>query len=104
VIPELVGAVSGCIVCQNALDHCEDALAILDVLASYAAPGCYFLLWTDIWHLHGVDAGHRNITRSAHAMDCVLRGFGFDIMGETATVRPPGECIEYGRLARKRAA
>jgi hypothetical protein len=101
-VADLVGAVDGCIVCRNALDHCEDPLGVLDVMAQYAAPGCWLLLWTDIWHLQGLDAGHHNITRSVRVMDKLLEGLGFDIVRAAAPVRNPIEYMEYGRLATKR--
>lgn len=101
-IPALFGKVDGCIICQNALDHCEDPLAIVSTLSEYAAPGCYFLLWTDIWHLAGLDAGHRNIIRSIKAMDSLLNGLGFEILQNGADIRKADEYVEYGRIARKR--
>jgi hypothetical protein len=101
-IPELRGAVDGSIICRNALDHTEDPLGVLAAIAQYAAPGCYLLLWTDIWHLRGLTIGHRNITKSPAAMDALLDGLGFDIVQSGAPMRSPGEFIEYGRLARKR--
>ena len=100
-IPALYGKINGCIICQNALDHCEYPLAILRMLSEYAASGCYFLLWTDIWHLAGVDAGHRNITRSTKAMDSLLNGLGFEILQNGGNIRNADEYIEYGRIARK---
>lgn len=102
VIAALRGAVDGAIVCQNALDHAEDPLAILDAISEYAAPGCYFLFWTDIWHLRGTDIGHRNITRSAAVMAKLVDGLGFEIIKPGTTVRPADETIEFGCLARKR--
>jgi SAM-dependent methyltransferase len=103
VVQELVGAVDGCIVCRNALDHTDDPLTVLNNIADYALPGCYFLFWTDLWHLGGLDEGHRNITRSAPVMDRLLKGLEFEILKDGATVRSAAEqYIEYGRLARKR--
>ena len=101
VIPELRGKIDGAIICRNALDHTEDPLSVLAAIAQYAAPGCYLLLWTDIWHLGGVTIGHRNITKSVAAMDALL--IGFDLIQNGATIRAAGEFREYGRLARKRA-
>ena len=101
VIDELVGRVDGVVVCRNALDHTDDPLRILWNVARYAAPGCYFLFWTDIWHLAGLDDGHRNITRESRVMDGLLSGLGFEFLKEGASIRDPDEYIEYGRLARK---
>jgi hypothetical protein len=103
VISELKGAIDGSIICRNALDHTNDPLAVLAAISQYAAPGCYFLLWTDIWHLHGLTIGHRNITKSVAAMDALLVGLGFDIIQDGASIRAPHEFIEYGRVARRRA-
>jgi hypothetical protein len=102
VVPELLGTVDGCIVCRNALDHTYDPLAVLNNIADYSRAGCYLLFWTDLWHLAGLDDGHRNITQSTPLMDKLLSGMGFDILKKGAEVRGGGEYIEYGRLARKR--
>ena len=103
-IPTLFNAVDGLIVCRNAIDHCEDPFSVLANISAYAAPGCYFLFWTDIWHLDGPDAGHRNITKSAAFMDMAIHGLGFRILRPSDLVRPPGECIEYGCVAVKSPA
>jgi hypothetical protein len=102
IVEPLRGAVDGCIVSRNALDHMEDPLAALTALAEYAAPGCYLLLWSDIWHRDGGDIGHRNITKSPAALDKMLDGLGFAIVQNGAAVRNSDDCIEYSRLARKR--
>lgn len=101
-VEELRGAIDGCIVSRNALDHMDDPLAALETIAEYAASGCYLLLWTDIWHVDGGDVGHRNITRSANVLDKMLDGLGFDIVQKGASIHESGGYIEYGRLARKR--
>lgn len=102
VVQELVGTVDGAIVCRNALDHAEDPMAILNNLSDYAAPGCFLLFWTDLWHLEGPDAGHRNITRSTRAMDRFLKGLGFNVLKASPPVRgEPERYLEYGVLARK---
>jgi hypothetical protein len=100
-ISKLTNAVYGLIVCRNAIDHCEDPLLVLANISAYAAAGCYFLFWTDIWHLDGPDAGHRNITRSRAFMDMAIEGLGFRILRHSKEVRTPGECIEYGCVAHK---
>jgi hypothetical protein len=102
IVEALRGAVDGCIVSRNALDHMDDPLAAIATIAEYAAPGCYLLLGTDIWHLDGGDVGHRNITRSARVLDGMLDGLGFEILQNGAGVRNSDQYIEYGRLARKR--
>jgi hypothetical protein len=101
-VESLRGAVDGCIVSRNALDHMEDPLAALEAIGAYAAPGCYLLLWSDIWHRDGGDVGHRNITKSATALDKMLDGLGFDIVQNGAGLRNPDQYTEYSRLARKR--
>lgn len=102
IIEPLRGAVDGCIVSRNALDHMEDPLAALAALGEYAASGCYLLLWSDIWHRDGGDIGHRNITKSPAALDKMLDGLGFAIVQNGANLRDSDDCIEYSRLARKR--
>jgi hypothetical protein len=101
-IDDLIGKVDGFIVCQNALDHSEDPLSIMHNISEYAAPGCYLLIWTDIWHLQGLDAGHRNITKNSVAFDKVLMGMGFEIIQTSKNIRDQNEYIEYGRIAVKK--
>jgi SAM-dependent methyltransferase len=103
-IPSLVNAIGGLIVCRNAIDHCEDPLSVLANISTYAAPGSYFLFWSDIWHLDGTDAGHRNITKSRGFMDMAIAGLGFRVLRPSKQVRPSGECIEYGCVAVKQPA
>jgi hypothetical protein len=98
---ELIAAIDGAIICRNALDHCEDALTILYNLSRYATAGCYFLLWTDTWHLDGVDDGHHNITKSPEVLNALLSGLGFDVIKNVKPVRESGY-IEYGCVALKR--
>lgn len=99
---ELVGQVDGFIVCQNTLDHCEDPLAILDNISSYACPGAYLLFSSDLWHLRGTDEGHRNITRSVPLMDRLLQAMGFEILVSDIKFRNSPDYLEYGRVARKK--
>jgi hypothetical protein len=101
-VESLRGAVDGCIVSRNALDHMDDPLAALEAIGAYAASGCYLMLWSDIWRRAGGDVGHRNVTKSAPALDKMLDGLGFAIVQNGANVRNSDECIEYSRLARKR--
>jgi SAM-dependent methyltransferase len=101
VIDRLLGQVDGLIVCRNALDHCEDPLAVLQNIADYAAPGCWLFLWTDIWHVAGTDAGHHNITRSHKMMTSLIHGLGFDILQMGRAIRDPAEYLEFGCIARK---
>jgi len=102
IVEALRGAVDGCIVSRNALDHMEDPLTALEAIGAYAAPGCYLLLWSDIWHRGGGDVGHRNITRSAGVMDKILDGLGFDMIRTGINLHDSDERVDYGRLARKR--
>ncbi len=92
--------VNGCIICQNTLDHTDDPLLILNVISDYATDGCYLLLWTDIWHLAGLDRCHRNITKSRTAMKKILNGFGFEIIRIAKSIRDPNKYVEYGCIAR----
>jgi hypothetical protein len=101
-VETLRGAIDGCIVSRNALDHMADPLAALEAIGAYAEPGCYLLLWSDIWHADGGDVGHRNITRSTRALDQMLDGLGFEILQNGASFHRAEGDIDYGRLARKR--
>lgn len=100
-VEDLVGKIDGCIITRNCLDHCEDPLAVLDTISRYAAPGCWLLLWTDIWHLQGLDEGHHNITHSTSAMDALIAGLGFEVLQHSDNIRRNDEFLEYGCVARK---
>ena len=91
----------GSLICRNCLDHCEDPFAVLFNISEYAAPGCYLLLWSDIWHLAGTDPGHHNLTKTEAMMDKIISGLGFEILRICSKIRDPSEYVEYGRLARK---
>jgi hypothetical protein len=93
--------VDGSLICRNCLDHCEDPFAVLFNISEYAAPGCYLLLWSDIWHLAGTDPGHHNLTKTEAMMDKIISGLGFEILRICSKIRDPSEYVEYGRLARK---
>jgi hypothetical protein len=98
---ELIGTVDGFITTRNALDHCQDWLAVVNAISEYAAPGCWLLIWTDLWHLEGHDEGHHNITKSVDAMDKLLKGMGFQILKHGQLIRKPNEFLEWGRLAKR---
>lgn len=100
-IPELVGAIDGAIICRNTLDHCADPMRVLENIGAYAKPGCYLLLWTDLWHLHGSGEGHRNITKDKEGFEKSIRELGFEILYSFDGVRQDGSTIEYGCRARK---
>lgn len=102
IIPKLRGAIDGAIICRNALDHMEDPLGVLNAISEYAAPGCYLLFWTDIWHNGGTDIGHRNITRSIDVMPKIITGLGFEIQKTCTDVRSDDAAIEYGCVALKK--
>ncbi len=90
------GLIDGVVICRNAIDHAEDPLKILVNISDYAAKGCYFLFWTDIWHILPPDAGHRNITRSAEVIEALLKGLGFKRLHYIEPQHDREEHIEYG--------
>jgi len=100
VIDELRGAIDGAIVCRNTLDHCDNPFLVLSNIAAYAKPGCQLLLWTDLWHPSGHDAGHRNIIREKKAFEQQLNALGFDILYSFEDRERP--TINYGCRAKKR--
>lgn len=100
-IPELLGAIDGAIICRNVLDHRADPMLVLENVAAYAAPGCYLLLWTDLWHLRGHDEGHRNITKDNEGFEKRIRDLGFEILYSFDGVRQDSSTIDYGYRARK---
>ena len=97
-IDELVGKVDGMIYFQNALDHTDDPLSILDNVSEYAMPGCYLIFFSDIWHIIPPNAGHRSITRSVPIMDKLFRGMGFRKVFTRKPIRDASKWIEYGAV------
>ena len=104
VIPELVGKIDGSIVCRNTLDHASDPWKILENMGIYAAEGCTLLLWTDIWHLKPLDAGHRNIIEDPVVFEDKIKELGFDIVRKLPDIGDHRPTIHYGCVAIKRAA
>lgn len=100
-IPEYDHAVDGMIICRNALDHCADPLKVLTNLGRYATSGCYLLLWTDLWHIHGTDDGHRHIMKDPKKFKQLVEDMGFVIEYEFDDLRKNGATIDYGCRARK---
>ena len=100
-IRALASAIDGAIVCRNALDHARDPYAILSNIASYAAPECRLLLWTDLHHLGQRDNLHTDITDDRDGFRRHVGQLGFEILGET-TPRMGRNTIEFGCLAMKR--
>lgn len=79
-IKELAHTIDGAIICRNTLGHREDPMAVLQSISDYAAPGCVLLLWTDLRHPKGRDAGHRNITKDSAGFERVVITRGFDVL------------------------
>jgi len=90
--------VDGMIFFQNALDHTDDPLSILDNISEYAMPGCYLIFFSDIWHIIPPNAGHRSITRSVPIMDKIFKGMGFRKVFTRKPVRDASKWIEYGAV------
>lgn len=61
IIPEIVGKITGFIMWHNGLDHLEDPVKAIEVVSTYAAPGCLLYFQTDIKHPQKPDIGHRDI-------------------------------------------
>ncbi len=98
-MPELENQIDGVIVCRNTLDHGEYPYKVLDNIGKYAKRGCYLLLWTDLYHTGGHDAGHRNITNDRDAFRDYIVKLGFRIIrGFAKTGR---DTINYGCTAIK---
>ena len=99
-IKELAHTIDGAIICRNTLDHCEEPMSVLQSISDYAAPGCVLLLWTDLWHPEGQDAGHRNITNDSASFERVVSTLGFDIL--RAFADHDRATTNYGCCATKR--
>lgn len=97
-IPELIGKIDGFIVCRNCLDHTQDWRNVLENISKYASKGCYFMFWSDLYHVNGADSGHFNITDNVDEFKNILKGYGFDIIREYRANR--GD-IDFGCFAKK---
>ena len=95
---ELQGQVDGAIICRNCLDHCAEPYLILSNIASYAAPGCALLLWSDLYHIDGHDHGHTDITRDRPGFRRLIENLGFEVIRETPHQEGRGT-IQFGCFA-----
>jgi hypothetical protein len=98
---DLDGQIDGAIVCRNCLDHCAEPYLILSNIASYAAPGCALLLWSDLYHIEGHDDGHTDITRDQAGFRRLVENLGFEIVRETPEQEGRGT-IQFGCFAVKK--
>ena len=101
-VADLNGKVDGAVYCRNCLDHCAEPYLVLSNLASYAAPGSALLLWTDLFHIHGPDAGHSNITKDRDGFRRLVENLGFMIVREVPEAMGR-DTINFGCFAVKRA-
>lgn len=101
-IPHLEHAVDGAIFCINTLDHCQDPWLVIDNIARYAVQGCALLLWTDLWHVSGLNKEHRNITKDKGMLEGSLTQRGFQIQQSFSGTREDHSTIDYGCIAIKR--
>jgi hypothetical protein len=97
---DLSGQIDGAIICRNCLDHCAEPYLILSNIASYAAPGCALLLWSDLYHIDGHDHGHTDITRDKSGFKRLVENLGFKVLRETPYQEGRGT-IQFGCFAVK---
>jgi len=104
-IPELEGAVDGCIYVRNCLDHTAHPWGILDNIGKYAAPGCHLLLWNHITHPSNTP-GHVTITEDPKEIEDYIASLGFEIVRPVIHGGPAGvikdDHVDYGCVAIKR--
>lgn len=95
-LDEYNNKIDGFILFRNGLDHCSNPYLVLENIGKYAASGCMFLFWSDIWHLEPPDEGHRQITQDSEEFEKFILNGGFELVRRTPPVRPEGMTIEYG--------
>lgn len=98
-IDELVGRIDGAVLVRNCLDHTPGWPFILSNIALYTTPRAYLLLWTDLYHHDGVDAGHYNLTQNKDAFRRLIENIGFRIL-KTYSHSESAD-INFGCLARR---
>jgi hypothetical protein len=98
----LAGQVDGVLFDCNCIDHAEDPLALFDLYLACAAPGCWLMHWSDIWHYPSPDEGHRNISEDRSVLRAFVTSRDFNIHHEFFLDRgqPPRQ-LDWGCLARK---
>ncbi|SRR5258706_3975801 len=95
-LDEYNNKIDGFILCRNGLDHCSNPYLVLENIGKYAASGCKFLFWSDIWHNQPPDEGHRQITKDINEFEKFILNNNFELIRRTPQVRPEGMTIEYG--------
>jgi len=101
-IPELVGQIDGAVVCRNCLDHTPEWAGILSNIREYTQRGAYLLLWNDIYHPFGSDAGHYNITPNVDNWKKGIADLGFRMEREVQSIdHETRKTISYGCVGRK---
>ena len=98
-IPDLVGAVDGVVVCRNCIDHSPEWIFILNNIATYTAHGAFLLFWSDLFH-NERESGHYNLTRDVEGFKRLLSNLGFDFLHEFSY--EDRNTLNFGCLARKR--
>jgi hypothetical protein len=99
VIPELVNNIDGAIICRNMIDHTPAWAFVLSAIAAYAAPGARLLLWSDLYHRAGTDAGHYDITNDVAAFQLLIENLGFIINSQFSD--QTRDTVNYGCIASK---
>lgn len=101
-LPAWRGKVDGAVVARNCIDHTVDPMVLFDLILACAAPGCWLLHWSDIWHFPAPDEGHRNITTDRDDMRRFVISRGFEILHEFV-LRPSDDPdgLDWGCTARK---
>ena len=101
-LPQYFGQIDGVICDRNCIDHAEDPLWLLDRICNCAAPGCWLMHWSDIWHYPDADSGHRNITENPKDIRDFIAYRKFEIVYEFTSRFPDySHLMDYGCLARK---
>ena len=71
-------------------------------ISEYAAKGCYFFFWSDLWHKEGNDEGHRNITKSPWVIEWLIEALGFEFIHGVKDQHDNDDYIEHGGVFKKR--
>lgn len=88
---------------RNCIDHAEYPLELLDLILDCAAPGCWLMLWCDVWHFPHGDEGHRDISPNPKVIRDAVAVKGFDIKYQFSIRFPDYEReMDYGCVARKK--
>jgi len=98
-VEDLICKIDGALLIRNCLDHSPNWPFILSNASDYMASGAYLLLWNDLMHGPGYEAGHYDITNDIGKFKRLVTNLKFNLVLEYSSPSNPN--LNWGCLARK---